>query len=272
MDSFQTSINNHAPQHTGYSIHPNARPFLLPGTSDRGVLLIHGFTSSPYHFREFAESLHLRNFTVLSMLLPGHGTHPDHLNRVQRKDWYVAVRDAFLALSRHVDHVSVIGDSYGGILAYILAALSRERSMIDHVVSIGSPVYIRGDWHKPFLPVMKRVRPLHRKPWARGLPKNQFITDHATYTYYPLFALHEMYRSITHDCLPNLPRVSAPSLILHDRSDERVKAKSAHTLYRSLGSPVKELRWLEGYGHVAFENHNTDLFETIYKFLTKDFY
>ncbi len=272
MDSFQTSINTHAPQHTGYSIHPNARPFLLPGTSDRGVLLIHGFTSSPYHFRAFAEFLHLRNYTVFGMLLPGHGTHPDHLNRVQRKDWYVAVRDAFLALARRTKRISVVGDSYGGILAYILAGLSYERNMIDHVVSIGSPVHIRGEWHKPLLPIIKRVRPLHRKPWARDLPKSQFITDHGTYTDYPTTALHEMYQSITRDCLPNLPSVSMPSLILHDRLDERVKAKSAEVLYNQIGCSVKELQWIDGYGHVAFENPHPHLFEIIYKFLTKEFY
>ena len=251
-------------------IHQSARPFLLPGTSDRGILLIHGFTSSPYHFRKAAEFFHLRDYTVSAPLLPGHGTHPRHLNHVHRKDWYVAINGALRALVRRTPRITVVGDSFGGILAFILAALSEDRGHIDRVISVNAPVRIQGNIHRHFMPLLKFIHPLHRKPWARHLQKDHAITEEGVYTSYPLHALDQMYKAVRYDCLPNLHNVSAAALIVQGKKDERVHPDSAKDLYEKLGSDVKKIYWQTNGDHHPFKAAQQGFFHTLYRFMERD--
>ncbi len=57
-----------------------------------GVLLLHGMTDSPYTLRHLAALFEARGFYVLNMRLPGHGTIPAELDRMQWQDWYAAVK------------------------------------------------------------------------------------------------------------------------------------------------------------------------------------
>jgi alpha-beta hydrolase superfamily lysophospholipase len=56
------------------------------------ALLVHGLTDSPYSMRALAETLHARGVEVTVLRLPGHGTLPSMLTRVQLADWTAAVR------------------------------------------------------------------------------------------------------------------------------------------------------------------------------------
>jgi len=55
-------------------------PFDLVG-GDVGVVCIHGFTGSPYEMRYLGEALARAGRTVRNLLLPGHGTSVDDLER-----------------------------------------------------------------------------------------------------------------------------------------------------------------------------------------------
>ena len=45
----------------------------------RGVLLTHGLTDSPYFMRHLAAFFQENGFSVMAVLLPGHGTRPGDL-------------------------------------------------------------------------------------------------------------------------------------------------------------------------------------------------
>ena len=70
-----------------------AEPFLYRGESGVGVLLIHGWTSSPQEMRDLGKHLAGQGHTVLGLRLPGHATRPADLKRMRWRDWLAAVED-----------------------------------------------------------------------------------------------------------------------------------------------------------------------------------
>ena len=56
-------------------------------TKEIGILLVHGFTSSPSSMRPWAEFMHQQGYTVRVPRLPGHGTKPEDLNNVKWHEW-----------------------------------------------------------------------------------------------------------------------------------------------------------------------------------------
>jgi alpha-beta hydrolase superfamily lysophospholipase len=102
---------------------------LVPETIQGGALLFHGLTDSPYSLRRIGEILHAKRFYVLGLRMPGHGTIPGALTKVNWEDWVAASRIAGRHVSQRIgaDKPFVIaGYSNGGALAvkYSLDALS----------------------------------------------------------------------------------------------------------------------------------------------------
>ena len=110
-----------------YMIHPelDGDSFEFQG-GKTGVLLLHGFTASTAEVRPLGESLRAAGYTVCAPLLPGHGTHPDDLNKVHWQDWLQTAEIAYQNLLKQCDHVWVGGESMGGLLCLLLAAEHAE--------------------------------------------------------------------------------------------------------------------------------------------------
>ena len=76
------------------SVLPGAEPYAHDG-NDIGVLLVHGYTSTPQSMRGWAEHLAAAGFTVRLPRLPGHGTRWQDMNTTRWQDWYAEVDRAF---------------------------------------------------------------------------------------------------------------------------------------------------------------------------------
>lgn len=105
-----------------------------------GCLILHGFTASPAEVRWLGESLAVRGHTVYAPRLPGHGTHPNDLARVQWRDWVTAGLDGVHLLRATCQKVIVIGHSMGGLVALHLAAQTE----IDGLALMASPIDFQG--------------------------------------------------------------------------------------------------------------------------------
>jgi len=116
-------------------------PFDLVGDGAIGVVLVHGFTGSPYEMRYLGEQLARAGFTVHGLRLPGHGTRIDELDRTTWKDWYDAVEEAFESLRLMCGQVAVVGQSLGGLLSLHLAA---QRPDVAAVGSLATPLWLEG--------------------------------------------------------------------------------------------------------------------------------
>lgn len=86
------------------------------------VLLLHGFTGSPWEMRPLGESLAARGFAVHAPRLPGHGTSEEAMTRAGGDQWLAAAEEAFDELHREHRVVSIAGLSMGALLAVVLAA------------------------------------------------------------------------------------------------------------------------------------------------------
>jgi esterase/lipase len=104
-------------------------PYELPPDSEncrdgvevgnRGFLLIHGLTDSPYLLSELANSLK-RKYPcsyVRSLLVPGHGTVPGDLLSVELDDWRRVVGYGVQSFESLVDELYLVGYSSGSSLA-----------------------------------------------------------------------------------------------------------------------------------------------------------
>ena len=110
-----------------------------------GVLMIHGLSDSPYSLRGMSQRLHQEGYTVLLLRVPGHGTCPGALARVEWKDWAAAVRVAARDLrARLPDRAPfvVAGFSNGGALTvhYSATALLDESSPVPDALLLFSPM------------------------------------------------------------------------------------------------------------------------------------
>jgi alpha-beta hydrolase superfamily lysophospholipase len=104
-----------------YVLEPDARPAGV-------VVLLHGLTDSPYSLRHVAMRYRDHGWLALGIRLPGHGTVPAALARVDWQDWMAATHLAVREARGRADPAvpfHVVGYSNGGALAvkYALDAL-----------------------------------------------------------------------------------------------------------------------------------------------------
>lgn len=106
------------------------RTFELPNEAATfGVLLLHGYSDSPYSLAELGQLLHADGGEVLGMRMPGHGTAPSGLIHATFDDMAAAVRIGMRHLKGRLGErpLFIVGYSNGGALAtnYTLASIEE---------------------------------------------------------------------------------------------------------------------------------------------------
>lgn len=123
-DSWTYLSQNSLPQRSVEGIGLNM-PFELAANSKadyRGkFLLIHGLNDSPFVWRDVAVQLSQRGFDVRAILLPGHGTTPEHLLDVRYKNWLSTARKHYKLWNTDETPFYLGGFSLGGVIATILS-------------------------------------------------------------------------------------------------------------------------------------------------------
>jgi alpha-beta hydrolase superfamily lysophospholipase len=115
-----------------------------------GAVMLHGLSDSPYSMRSVGQLLHERQFEVIGLRLPGHGTAPAGLATVTWHDFVAAVR---IAVSSMRDRLGpdrplyLVGYSNGAALAvhYALAVLEGEdMPAVDGLVLLSPAIEVSG--------------------------------------------------------------------------------------------------------------------------------
>ncbi|MBT9586491.1 alpha/beta fold hydrolase, partial [bacterium] len=122
---------------------------MLPeGKPVGAVVMLHGLTDSPYSLRHVARRYRDDGFVAVAARMPGHGTVPGGLSKVEWEQWTAAtrlsVREA-LRLAGPGVPLHVIGFSNGGALAmkYALEALDdKALAQPDRIVLISPMIGI----------------------------------------------------------------------------------------------------------------------------------
>jgi len=230
----------------------NRTQVAIPEGALRGaVVLLHGLTDSPYSLRHVAEIYRARGFVAVSIRLPGHGTVPAGLTRVEWQDWAAATRLAV----RHARELAkdgplhLVGYSNGGALAlkYALDALEDSRlARPDRIVLISPMVGITSfarfagvlGWPAVFPPFAKAA-------WLDILPEYNPVK----YNSFPVNAARQS-SLLTRELQAQLARLAdggklaalAPVLTFQSAIDYTVDARALiSTLYARLPANGSEL-------------------------------
>lgn len=233
---------------------PLAAPFLFEGTNGEGVLLLHGFTGTPAHFRMMGKFLTERGYTVHAPLLAGHGTSLEEMDRTTRRDWVQSARDGLALLSGSA-HVHLVGLSMGGLISLLLAGQGEVAS----ITTIDTPVKL-WDRRDPLVHILKHVERFHSWNGPEDPPRGEAARYFIQYDGFPLGAASELLR-LKREALRHLDRVHAPALIIQSRADETVRPESAVILARRLGSSRKRILWLEHSRHNALLDTERDIMD-----------
>ncbi len=135
--------NDSYPDKSGLNLNRSSqkRPAAVAG----GVLLLHGMTDSPYSLRHLAEMFNANGFYVLNLRMPGHGTIPAELDRMQWQDWQAAVELGAKHVAEQLGPEQpfyVLGYSNGGSLTlkYSLDSITDAGLRIPDRVFLLSPM------------------------------------------------------------------------------------------------------------------------------------
>jgi len=116
------------------------QPFLFEGKNGKGVLLVHGWTSTPYEVRRLGKYLNESGYTVYGIMLSGHGTVPKDLEGIKWQQWVEDVRMGCNKLHETCDKVYIGGTSIGANLALIMA---KEKNNISGLILMAAPYRLR---------------------------------------------------------------------------------------------------------------------------------
>lgn len=227
-------------------------PFFFAG-GEPGVLLIHGFLTAPGEMRPLGEQLAAAGMTVSGIRLRGHGTQPEALAQVSWRDWLADVEAGLTELRQHCARVCVAGLSLGGVLALHAAA----HNTVERVVTFSAPDGALA--RHPLLQLAKvgargiryipKIGSDVREPEARRA--------HFTYTRVPLHGVLQI-AALMETIDAQLPRITAPTLLVQARHDLVVPARTPQRIATKLGGPSR-IFWVERGGHTVVMDYDREV-------------
>lgn len=221
-----------------------------------GVLLVHGFTGSPFELRPVGTALAAVGIGSHGPLLRGHGTHPDDMLHYRYTDWIADVEAGLDRVLQHHERAVVVGLSMGGTLALNVAARRADDPRVLGLVTIGGTLYL-DDWRLRFVEQISRV--IKWQGW--GLPdiKDRSAWEgHIGYRRIRTRAIPQMV-ALMRDTTERLSQVRQPILILQARDDHVVPAGNATTIYDGVSSSDRHVLLLDNCYHVSTVDFDADL-------------
>lgn len=228
-----------------------------------GVLIGHGFTSTPQSVAPWGQALASYGHTVRIPLLPGHGTRWPDLNRVTWHDWYNTLSEQLDELLTCCDQVVVAGQSLGGALALRLA---QERSPDIAGVMVANPAVLLTSPEIKLVPFLQHFLPA--VPGVAGDIKQPGQAEVA-YRYTPLKAVHSML-DLMAKVRADMHKVTTPLLLAYTDIDHVVPRESIRYVRNHVASDrVQELRCAASYHVVTLDYDAQLLCETSDKFIAE---
>jgi carboxylesterase len=232
-----------------------------------GCLLVHGFTGAPAEMRWLGEQLAESDYSALGVRLFAHGTDQKDMLRAKWRDWYLSVVDGYHLLGGQCDQIFVVGLSLGGVLSLLLGT----QHPVTGIVALSTPYSVPDSRVKPLLPLIPIISRLWRFK-SKDTPdwvNPELQKDHFEYPAYPLIGLNELHL-ILKEMREQLPTVTAPTLIIHSKTDRSISDEHPKNILDRLGCDDKELKWLEKSGHVITRDVEKErVFQEIVKFIQK---
>lgn len=233
-----------------------AEGFVLEQPGARAVLLLHGAGDTPQALRYLAAALHAHGFHVSVPLLPGHGRTMADFARIRADDLTSAARDSYRGLRAMHPWVGVIGLSMGGALAVQIAAETPDLpalGLIAPYLRMPASIERAAKWAWLWGPVVPVVQS------AEGISvmdpeERERSLGYGVFTARALRAL----RTTAQRGFNALPRVTAPTIMIQSKEDNRISVADAERAFAALGAKEKRLQWITGAAHVITVDYGRD--------------
>jgi len=238
-----------------------AEPYFHIG-GKTGVLFLHGFTSTPQEGREFGKHMHSKGFSFYAPLLPGHGTSPECALLVKWDDWIRAAHDAVSVMEHHCKKIYVVGNSFGGNLAFFLA----NHPKVKGIVSMGTVMYFRNHRMRgTVFHILNRFKLFQKKRYRPGV--DEVIKNRIAYETMPLMALAHVLKVIK-ESKKQLPFVKIPCLIMHSKTDYIAHIGSAEYIQANIASKEKKIVYVaDSYHNLLIDKHKQFVYKEIEEFM-----
>lgn len=191
-----------------------------------GVLLVHGLTDTPFLMRDVGK--HFQNkscYLIRSILLPGHGTRPGDLLKIDDDDWKRATEFGVRSFSNEVSGLYLVGFSTGGGLAlnYALDLEDTPQNPAIKGLILFSPAIelsagfkaVLADWHVIYSWAYKRGK------WIDIAPDE----DYAKYESFPKNAGDQVFEVTVKRKLLD-PRLKVSVFIAISRDDATIDSEA----------------------------------------------
>ncbi len=232
-----------------------------------GVLLVHGYLTSPEQMRPLLEYLTHQGITAYNVRLAGHGTSALDLATTDRRQWFYSVRLGYTILSQLVERVFVCGFGLGGVLGWLLAA--QEPPRLAGVVSISAAMR-QDDRFAALAPSMDFVDHLARKIGIRKRPiefmKKESENPHFTYPKNPVHGMYQI-RVLIREVRRQLSQVTVPALIIQGGDNPAVDPEGAREYFDAVSSKVKGIIPVESPYHGITYRGDDEIFGRIAAFV-----
>jgi len=243
-------------------------PYLLRGRSRLGILLSHGYLSSPGEVRELAAYLNRIGYTVYVVRLQGHGTSPEHLHTVSWTDWLESFDRGYCILRHCCEKVLLAGFSSGGLLAMVAAA--RKREAPAGLVAINPALRLQAKVASLAPMVDGWNRLLETFHIHRG--HLDFVENHPEWptTNYDQNYVHGLLEleKLIGEVVATLPQVTIPSLIVQGDHDPVIDPSGTALAMKLLSSPRKELAMMSFNRHCIVQGEGAQaVFARIAEFI-----
>ncbi len=232
-------------------------PFLLhkPGNK-KAVLLLHGFTATPWETKELASFLAGNGFSVYAPLLKGHGVNPAVLKNVSLEDWYGSAVYGYELLSNLADEIYVVGASMGGLLGVLVAGSHP----VEGLVTINTPVLVK-DKRIYFASLLQYFIDYSSNPGVAGNEELYYYKER------PVSAVAQL-NQLINTAKRYIYNVNFPILVVQSKYDPLVDPISAVIILQGVKSQNKQVLMLEDSAHTLPRLKNKKkVFDAVLKFL-----
>ena len=217
-----------------------------------GVVLVHGFTGSPAAMRPWAEFLNARGYSVRVPLLPGHGTKPADLNKVEWPEWPAKVKAEIVELQKHCSQIFVTGLSMGGGTTLNVAADLGDQ--LSGIILVNPMIHVRGVSPALAFAISRVVK--FGKSVGNDIKRNgvtEYSYDKLPYRgIYQLLTMLKLTRAA-------LPTVKLPMQLFHSVDDHTLPVSNTEIIMREIGSSNKSRIELLNSFHVATIDYDSEV-------------
>lgn len=246
-----------------------ARPFRIISqpNNDTLVIVVHGFTSSPYDMHYLSEYLVAQGFDIEVVLLAGHGASFEALKQSNHYQWYQSVEDVYLKNKNKYKNIFVVGYSFGNNL---IIHLANQHKDIKGIVSLGIPIFIRHEKEVRFcLPFARTFCKRYNKGWLDKDDRAQ-ANEKRYHIYIPIPNIVHFFDFIDHITKKEISEIEQPILIMHSRDDLVSDPRSSELLFREARSKDKSLFVLDKHSHNLLHSTRKDfVFSRMVDFIDK---